>query len=450
MKEVNFLKRKKVGLLSLVVIFILSFHQAQATTLLEAIQSAGAKNAKLQVAVYQQLTGKEKYHQGLAGLLPEIQLTGSYNLQDQPGATWAAKVKRHNYSISLNQPLFDLSKYADYLRGKALEDHAHLELINAQQELAYTVSDAYADVLYQREIYHAAQAATQVYSTQLQQAISAVQLGDATQVDRDEAQANYDLYQAKEIEAQSYLSVAGEKYHRLTGLDYHDISNISAHCLLKKTVNDSKEEPALWQHVLAHNASIRVAMAQWNVTKTGVYRANSAHLPTVSLQASYGTNWSRAEDSNYLDEIFGSTSKTTNTNITLAVSVPLFTGGRQLSQSREAVYIREQARYALIDSRQKAQEELRSALLKIKNGQMLVMSTQRVIRSEQQKINSTSVGKTLGLRTQLDELNAYQSYYEAVRNNAEARYKLLMAKIARDKVLGELGHRSIAQITCLQ
>lgn len=50
----------------------------------------------------------------------------------------------------------------------------------------------------------------------------------------------------------------------------------------------------------------------------------------------------------------------------------------------------------------------------------------------------------------MDELNAYQSYYEAVKNNAEARYKLLMAKVAQARATGELGHNAIAQISCSQ
>ncbi|MEB6334356.1 TolC family outer membrane protein [Serratia rhizosphaerae] len=421
-----------------------------ATTLLEAIRNAGAVNPELQAAMYRQLAGNEKSSQGLAGLLPTIQLSGGYNQQDQPKATYAAKVTRHNYAISLNQPLFDLSKYADYLRGKAIANSADIELLRAQETLAYDVADAYAAVLYQNEVYQAARAATQVYENELQQTTLAVSLGNATRVDADEAQANRDLFRAKEIEAHNNLSAVATKYRRLTGLEHNAIAPISAACLLQGVPSANEKEPDLYQRALAHNSQIRSARAQWEIAKTGVYQAHSAHMPTVNFQASYGSNWSRAEDSNQLDEMFGSTSKTTNTNLGVSVSVPIFSGGQQMSQSREAIYTREQARYSLIDAQQKVKEELHNALLNVTNSRSLVTSTQQMIRSEQSKIRSTATGKKLGLRTKMDELNAYQSYYEAVKNNAEARYKLLMAKVAQAQSTGDLGHNAIAQISCSQ
>ncbi|VTP67233.1 Outer membrane protein tolC precursor [Serratia rubidaea] len=158
--------------------------------------------------MYRQLAGSEKSSQGLAGLLPTIQLSGGYNQQDQPKATYAAKVTRHNYAISLNQPLFDLSKYADYLRGRAIADSADIDLLRAQETLAYDVAEAYAGVLYQNEVHQAARAATQVYENELQQTTLAISLGNATRVDVDEAQANRDLFRAKEIEAHNNLSAA--------------------------------------------------------------------------------------------------------------------------------------------------------------------------------------------------------------------------------------------------
>lgn len=419
-----------------------------ATTLLEAIRNAGAVNPELQAAMYRQLAGSEKSSQGLAGLLPTIQLSGGYNQQDQPKATYAAKVTRHNYAISLNQPLFDLSKYADYLRGRAIADSADIDLLRAQETLAYDVAEAYAGVLYQNEVHQAARAATQVYENELQQTTLAISLGNATRVDVDEAQANRDLFRAKEIEAHNNLSAAAAKYRRLTGLEHYAIAPISAACLLQGAQTGKEQD--LYQRALAHNSQIRSARAQWEIAKTGVYQAHSAHLPTVNFQASYGTNWSRAEDSNLLDEMFGTTSKSTNTHLGVSVSVPIFSGGQQMSQSREAVYTREQMRYSLIDAQQKVKEELHNALLNMTNSRSLVTSTQQMIRSEQNKIRSTATGKKLGLRTKMDELNAYQSYYEAVKNNAEARYKLLMAKVSQARATGDLGHNAIAQISCSQ
>lgn len=420
--------------------------QTSATTLVQAIQQAGVYNASFQADMFQRFAANEKEAQGLAGLLPSIQLNINYNQQDQPGATYAAKVTRHDSAFTFNQPLFDVGKFADYLRGRALSKRGDVAFLGQQQKLIYDVAEAYAKVLYQREILKAANAATDVYARTLAQTKMAMSLGDATRVDLDEAQANLEVYLAKEIEASNNLNLAGTRYNRLTGLDYQTIVSFPAACLMKR--KHPETETVLFQKVLANNTDIRRAEAELDIAKTEVYKASGAHLPTVNFQAYYGNNWSRAENSNGLDDIFGSTSKTKNTNVGISVSVPLFSGGGQLSQSREAAYAREQARYSVIDTKQVAKEQLHNALLNIRNGERLVTSTQRVILSEESKVKSTRVGKEQGLRTQLDELNALQRYYDAMNKNAEAIYSLFVAEISLDKAIGDLGYKRMAEMTC--
>lgn len=417
-----------------------------ATTLYEAIQQAGATNPYLQAAINQQLAGAEKADQGLAGLLPVIELSGSYSEQNQPGAGYATETISHSNALTLNQPLFDVVKFADYLRGKAQANSAAIALLKAQQTLIYDVAEAYGKVLYQRQVLKAAHAAALVYGDTLHKTSMEMSLGDATRVDVDEAQANLDLYQAKEIDALNQLKLAGEKYIRLTGLDDQQISSLDIRCLLRPA--PPRDETALFQRVLAGNVEIRAAQAQWEEAKVGVIAATVAHLPTVNLQASYGTNWSRSESGNDVDQYLGSTYKSRDSRISINVSVPIFSGGGQLSRSREAAYSREQARYSLLDTQQKAKEDLRNAMLSIQNSYLLVGSTQRVVQSEKNKVNSTIIGKQQGQRTQLDELNARQNYYDAVNKNAEAVYNLYISRLALYKVMGTLGYSAIEELSC--
>ncbi|MEA1062453.1 TolC family outer membrane protein [Erwinia sp. HR93] len=421
---------------------------AKADTLLDAVKHAGATNAEMQAAIYQQLSSSEKEWQGIAGFLPSLQLTGSYTEQDQPKAAYAAKVTRHDWGLSLTQPLFDVSKYADYLRGKAMSQSGEIQLLKTQQKIINDVSDAYARVLYLRDVLHSAQVASKTYEKQLAQARAAMDMGDVTRIDVDEAQANLDVSRAKEIEAENELSAAGARYTRLTGLSYRQVEPIAAQCLVARKSFQRNSEKLLLNRALAQNVDVRLAETQMDIAHSDVVAATSGHLPVARLQASYGTNWSRGEGENPLDSLFGTTSKTTNSYIGVQVTVPIFNGGLALSQSREAAYKKEEARYQLIDTRHKIEEDLHTALLNINNSVALVTSTQRVITSEKSKVDSTSLGKDMGLRTQIDELNAQQRYYEAIKNNAEARFKLLSAKINLSRIMGDLGYNVLSDITC--
>ena len=63
-------------------------------------------------------------------------------------------------------------------------------------------------------------------------------------------------------------------------------------------------------------------------------------------------------------------------------------------------------------------------------------------------MKSTHLGREVGLRTQIDELNAQQRYFEAVRDLADARYRYLRARLQLSAALGTLGEADVAAIAC--
>lgn len=424
---------------------LLACQPAAAATLLEAINAAGEWNSEYQAQKNARLAGQEKWDQGLAGLLPTVQIDGNYTQQDQPKASYGAKVTRHNYSVNLNQPLFDVSKYADFMRGQALAKVADVEFARAQQKLIGDVSSAYFEVLYQREVLQAARAALQVYGRQLAQARAALDLGEGLRMDVDEAQANYDRAASDQIAATNALEVAGVSFQRLSGLNADRIDAINESCATRTPTGDLK---SLLAQSEVDNLDIRRAVFQLAQTQADVTAAYGSQLPVVNLQAGYGGNWSRGENENGLDEIFGTTSKTRNITVGVVVTVPLFSGGGQMSRAREAVYNRMQAKDLLNDARRKAQQDTRSAWLDITNGIALLNALHQAVTSADSKVKSTEYGREMGLRSGIDELNARQRYYDAVRELADARYNLLKNRIKLLSVSGQLGFSSINALTC--
>jgi len=418
----------------------------QATTLLQSVEAANNFDSEISAARHSQQAAGERRTQGVAGLLPRIQLDSSYTKQDQPHASYAAAVKRHNYSVNLSQPLFDMSKYADYQRGEAVANSADMEMIKAQQKLITDVAEAFFNVLLQRESLQTAGAAKQAFSQQLAQMQASLQVGEGTKADVAEAQANHDKAIAQEISARNDLQVANGLYQNLTGLNADEVQAIPEKCLsLSAPAMDLKEAMQL---AAQNNIEVRAAQFQIEQAKADVIAANGVHLPVVTLQASYGANWSRGEGENALDSLFGTTSKSRNSQVGVYVSVPLLAGGGQLSQSREAAYRREQTRDLLVDAQRKARHNARIAYLGITNGRALWNAQNQAIKSAKDKMESTIYGRKLGLRTTVDELNAQQSYYESVRDSAQARYQYLNATLQLSAIVGRLGYRQLAAFDC--
>jgi outer membrane protein len=418
---------------------------AQATTLLEAVNAARDFDVGIAAARNAQSAGREKRWQGLAGLLPRAQIDGNYAKQGRPDATYASTVRRHAYSASITQPIFDLSRIADSKRGNALAAQADAEFFKAQQELITQVSNAYFDVLYLREVVLAAQAALSAFAKQLAQAKAALKLGDGTHTEVDEAGANFDQALATTVAAENDLEVADGTYARLTGLSASDISPSVKRCTFAAPPFDLA---AVIDEAAHSNLDVRIAELQLEQSRADIAATVGSNLPTVSIQGTYGANWSRGSNQNLLDQWFGTTSKTRSSMIGVTVTIPLFAGGGQLSVAREAFLRRDQARDTLEDARRKARESARAAYLGITNGNALVKARGRALVSADSKVKSTRLGREVGLRTSLDELNALQQYFAAIRDLANARYTHLRARLQLSTALGTLSDADLIGLPC--
>lgn len=417
-------------------------------TLQEAVLSASIYDSEISAARNAQRADSQKRLQGFASLLPVISLNGSYAKQDQPKATYAAGVTRHSYSFSLTQPLFDIAKYAAWKRGDAIANYADVVLMLAEQKLITGVAEAYFRVIYQRDVLKSAINAKAAYGKQLSQTEVALKVGEGTRLERDEAQANYDRAIADEIAAKNDLQEARIIFSRLTGRNPDEIQPVVLSCVMRFPVSDDFK--ALEQQAGQNNLQVRAALFQLEQTKADLIAAHGAHLPVVTLQAGYGTNWSKskAEDFNFFDYVFGTTSKTHSSNIGINVSIPLFAGGSQISQSVEAVRRREQGKDLLENARRKARQETQSAWLKLKNGQNQYLAEKKALASAKNKVNSTAYGRKVGLRTIIDELNAEQEYYKSLQALAKLRYEYLNARLKLSVELGELDYSTLDQYRC--
>ncbi|MGU7769610.1 TolC family outer membrane protein [Burkholderia sp. MR1-5-21] len=418
---------------------------AHAADLLDAVDAAWRVDAGIAAARNARLAGREKRWQGLSGMLPRAQIDGNYTKQDQPTASYAAAVRRHSVSASVTQPIFDLSRIADFRRGSALADQADVEFEKARQTLIADVSDAYFDVLYGGEVLQAAESARQAFQRQLDQAQAALRIGDGTRTDVDEARANLDDALARKVSAQNDLEIASGTLRRLTGLAADTLAPVAWQCTPQAPPVDLA---TAMDEAARENVEVRIAEQQAAQAQADIVAAAGANLPVVNLQASYGTNWSRGADENGLDSLFGTTSKTRSSVIGVTVTIPLFAGGGQLSTARDAYRRREQSRDLLEDARRKARERARTAYLGITNGAALMRARERALASADSKVKSTHLGREVGLRTQIDELNAQQRYFEAIRDLADARYRFLRARLQLSAALGTLGEADVATIAC--
>ncbi|MEV4858774.1 TolC family outer membrane protein [Pantoea agglomerans] len=408
-----------------------------ATSLQQAARAALTYDSALQSSQMTSEADQQKYWQGMAGMLPTLTLEGNWDRQEQPDKKYQSGVTNHSYDLSVRQPLFDMSKYAGWRKGVAIANTAEAQSKKAEEKLLNAISNAYFSVLYQQEVLQAAKAASHNFKQQQQKLQAGILNGQNTRTELDEAKANYALAQAKEIEASSQLLLAGEAFRRLSGVSPDTVEPVNFQCLnaspyasLTDAINASQQR----------NTEIKIAQFQNDQADADVLAADGAHMPVVSLYARYGKNWSRNDnDDNLLyDAIFGTNSKSNNLQYGVNVSIPLFAGGSQISQSYEAAYRRQAAKYSTMEAQRKAATDTRSAWLSLTNGKALINAQKNAVESSREKVVSVQYGREMGFRTVNDELDAQQKYFSALKDQAEARFNYLNALINLAQSTGSL------------
>lgn len=418
---------------------------ACALSLQESLIAANTYNAEINAARSEHDADGQKKYQGFAGLLPVVTLNGSWNKTDQPDATYSAGVTRHSYSFNLTQPIFDVSKYATWRKSVVVGDLADVNYLIAQQKMITDVVTAFYNVVYQRSVLETNQKILAAFNAKLKQSQKALEVGDGTRLDEVEAQANYDKAVADELAAENDLNDAYVSFRQLTGLEADGIADQSLSCV-RFTDNISPEQ--LRRDAAANNLNVLAAIQSRKGTEADIVTATSNHLPVVTFQAGYGKNWSRAEDANYLDYLFGTTSKTDNTTFGVNVSIPLFAGGSQVSQSLEAAHRYEQAKDLLIDARRKAEQQAIQAASGVKNDQSRIKAYERAISSADKRLSSTRYGREIGQRTLIDEFNAEKDYFQAIQDLAQAQNTLIQSIVKLKSATGTLDYAAMKMFNC--
>nr|WP_154324386.1 TolC family outer membrane protein [Pantoea sp. 201603H] len=435
------------GLFKFIIVLLLGLvcQKSTALTLQQAILAADSYDSGIRAARELNSAEQQKRLEGFSGLLPQVSLNGGMSKQDQPGASYAAGVTRHNYSFNLTQPIFDVSKFATWRRAEAMADLGQINYMLAQQQLISDVSEAWFTAAYASQVLKNAERTRAAFSQQLRQAQRGLDLGEQTRLEVDEAQANYDSAAAEVIAAESDLNNIKIRFSKLTGLSGSQIPLNTMECFTPKPLLALSKVKAKSS---TQNLNVQAAMFSLKQSNADVVASAGNHLPIVTFQASYGNNWSRGEDENVIDSLFGTTSKTRNTNIGINVSIPIFAGGSHMAQSIEAAHRKEQSRQLLVDAQRKAREDAESAWYSMMAGSAKVRAYQKAIISAKKRMESTEYGRDIGQRTILDALNAESDYFKSLKEIAKARYDYITANIQLARATGELDYSYLNKFSC--
>jgi len=412
----------------------------------QVYRDARAYDAQYAAARYALQAGLEKLPQGRALLLPTINATASTTTNHlsiqpygpNPVPPSARPFYNRNYQLSLSQPLFRPQNWLQYDQAEQQVRQSEAIFGQAGQDLIVRVAQAYFDVLAAQDTLSLVGAQKAAISEQLAQAKRNFEVGTATITDTHEAQARFDLSVAQEISAQNDLDNKKKTLSQIVGKDYADLRPLRAQVLLSPpNPNNMGEWVALAEKqaypVVIQDATTQISQLQAKIAKYG-------HYPTVDLVAT----WGQTEQTG--STISANSSQLNTGSLGLQLAVPLYQGGAISSREREAAANYEKAKQDLENARRTSVLQARQSYLSVINGVAQVRALEQALVSSQSALDSNKLGYEVGVRINIDVLNAQQQLFSTRRDLAVARYNTITSHLRLKAAAGSLRDEDVEEV----
>jgi outer membrane protein len=413
---------------------------AYAIDLLNVYRDALVSDATYLAARSQYEATKERLPQARAGYLPVITGTATAFRNDVNLEIAAdQRYSTHTYAVSLTQPVFRMQNWIAISQADKLVMQAQAAFGFQGQELILRVGQAYFDVLLAQDNVALSGAQKSAISEQLAQAKRNFEVGTSTIVDTLEAQARYDQAVAKEIADRNDLEVKKRALTVLLGKLPDGLTPVRDPLVLAEPRPANIED---WVKAAQDSSfTVAVARATYEIARQEVDRQRAGHLPTVDLTANYANAYDGRND---IPGVLGPNTKAGTIGLTL--SVPIFQGGLTQSRVREAVALRDKAEQDLENTQRAVAQSVRQQFLNVTSGIAQVKALEQALTSTQSQLDSTILGRDVGVRTSVDVLNAQQQVFQTRRDLQQARYNYLMNTLRLKSAAGLLAEADVAEV----
>ncbi|ENO89767.1 TolC family outer membrane protein [Thauera linaloolentis] len=414
---------------------------ALAADLMQVYRDALANDAKFSAARAQFEAGQEKVVQGRAGLLPQIGLSADASWNDNENEVRTGRTSgdydRRGYGVQLTQPLFRWQNWVQSRQGELQTALAGAQFDAQRQDLVLRVAEAYFDVLNAQDAVAAVSQLRTAAGEQLELAKTSFEVGTVTITDVHEAQSRFDLASAQEIAAQNQLEVARQVLAQIIGRQPDALAGLREGVALQRPQPDSIVD---WVDAAElGNLGVQAQQLVREIAAREVEYARAGHLPTVDLVASHGVNRNPQL----------SVDRSEATSIGVQLNLPLYAGGRVSSVTREAAALRMKADADLEDARRTAVLAARQSWLGVTSGMAEVRALEAAQVSSTSALEANKLGYEVGVRINIDVLNAQTQLADTLQRLARARYDTLLAQLRLKAAAGTLGEDDVSAINAL-
>ena len=405
---------------------------AQAQSLRELYDAARDYDATYLSVKAQADSTQYRIAQAEALLRPNVALQGSAaRTQSDTPLAGNRNLNAIAAGINASQPLINRASGLQIEKARKSLDVALADLANAEQDLIVRLAQAYFDVLGAQDTLGTAQANKKAIGEQLASAKRNFEVGTATITDTREAQARFDLATAQEIAADNDLRSKRIALDQLVGRNGVAPLPLLAGLPLPDGAPNSVDA---WVERVEQAPTVRKALASYDIAKVETRRTQASQQFTLDLEGSVAS----AHNSGTSAASSGGKGLSNNAKLGVTLRMPLYTGGSLENQTKEALSLEEKARNDLDAARRAVAQVTRQVYFGVQSGQAQVRALQAAESSTRLALEATQLGYKVGVRVNLDVLNAQTQLFTTQRDLAKARYDVVVNGLRLRQAAGVL------------
>lgn len=385
---------------------------AHAQTLMDALASTYDTNPVLSAQRAQLRATDEQLAQVRALILPTISANASIGRTYTEGLSIfefgtgepvetpipGRSSEPKTYGLTLSQPLFDGGAFGAGRRQVQANIGREAEVLRStEQTVLLDAVAAFMDVRRSEDVVQIRMNNVDVLIEQRTAASNRFELGEVTRTDVAQAESRLALSRSELIAAQAGLQQQRAIFERVVGFPAGTLQDPPPLPEMPATLEDAT------QIALEMNPQLSAAAFAEEAARQSVRVARSDLWPDVTLDGALN----RREDSSFTGDY------TQGYSVTANVRVPIFTGGLEQSQIREARQLADRARDQVEQERRATIERVTTAWSAWTSAQAVVESSQAGVEASNLAFEGVSREGEVGLRNTLDVLDAEQEALNA-------------------------------------
>lgn len=343
-------------------------------------------------------------------------------------------------TLSGKYPLFNKSTAPTIEQARKAVQVAQADLEAVEQDLIVRLSQAYFDVLAAQDALATTRASKTAITEQLASAKRNFEVGTATITDTREAQARFDLASAQEIAADNDLRTKRIALDQLVGRN-----GVTPKGLVKSAILPvpAPSDAEAWATLAdGSHPSVRKARLGLEVARLETQKARAAESYTVDAVGSVGATRSSGSSAS----LPGITKSAT---VGVQLNWPLYTGGATQNRIKETLALEDKSRNDVEGARRGVTQATRQAYFGVQSGLAQVRALEAAESSSQLALEATQLGYKVGVRVNLDVLNAQTQLFQTRRDLAKARYDVIIGGLRLRQASGQLKPADVATVSAL-